>query len=106
MKSFMIAAMCVVLVGCATKRYPMATELSAVERAELTCRELNIELAKVAETRAQIADTAEIDWRSGAAFIADFGIGNAMAKSEADAALANRETSIQSALAAKNCSQQ
>ncbi|MEO0449089.1 MAG: hypothetical protein AAFZ74_02080 [Pseudomonadota bacterium] len=103
MKLILIAGLSVVLVGCATKRYPIATELSSVERSELTCRELSIELAKVAETRAQIADTAEIDWRSGAAFIADFGIGNAMAKSEADSALAKRESSIRDAMALKDC---
>lgn len=89
--------------GCATKRYPIATELSAVERAELTCRELGIEIAKTEETQAKIADTSEIDWRSGAGFLGDFGIGNAMAKSEAEKALADRKASIREAQVTKDC---
>ena len=89
--------------GCATKRYPIATELSAVEKSELTCRELAIEIAKAEETQAKIADTSEIDWRSGAGFIGDFGIGNAMAKSEAEKALADRRASIREAQVDKGC---
>lgn len=91
------------LAGCATKRYPIATELSAVEQSELDCRELGIELAKVEEMQAKIADTAEVDWRSGAAFLADFGIGNAMAKSEAEKALSMRRSSIRAAQVNKDC---
>ncbi len=105
MHKIILAASVAVLAlnGCATKRYPIASELSAVEKSELTCRELQIELGKVEETQAKIADTAEIDWRSGAGFLGDFGIGNAMAKSEAEKALATRRLGIREAQANKNC---
>ena len=93
----------VLVSSCATKRYPIATELSAVESAELDCRELGIELAKTEEYEQKIAETAEIDWRSGAAFLGDFGIGNAMAKSEAEAALAARKASIRDAQVERGC---
>lgn len=89
--------------ACATKRYPIATELSGTEAALLTCRELAIELARTEETQSKIADTAGTDWRSAAGFLGDFGIGNAMAKSEAEQALADRRTSIMTAQANNGC---
>ncbi|GAB5457082.1 MAG: lipoprotein [Henriciella sp.] len=98
-----LGAALVFTTACATKRYPIATELSAVEQSELTCRELAIELAKVDETEAKIANTAETDWRSAAGFLGDFGIGNAMAKSEATKALSDRKLSIRDAQVAKEC---
>ena len=90
--------------ACATKRYPIATELSAVEQEALTCRELAIELAKTDEVEAKITDTATTDWRSVAGFLGDYGIGNAMAKSEATKALSERKMSIKAAQVKKGCS--
>tara|TARA_Y100001947_G_scaffold159504_1_gene177362 strand:- start:3159 stop:3479 length:321 start_codon:yes stop_codon:yes gene_type:complete len=100
-----IALLCgaVLIAGCATKRYPMATQLSPVQAAEMTCRELALELSEVEQTQEQIANTSEIDWRSGAAFLMDLGIGNAMAKNEAESALAERRRSIRQAQADKSC---
>jgi hypothetical protein len=92
------------LTACATKRYPIATELSAVEQEALTCRELSIELAKTDEVEAKIIDTAETDWRSVAGFLGDYGIGNAMAKSEASKALSERRMSIKAAQVRRGCS--
>lgn len=90
--------------ACATKRYPIATELSAVEQEALTCRELAIELAKTDEVEAKITDTATTDWRSVAGFLGDYGIGNAMAKSEASKALSERRMSIKAAQVRRGCS--
>lgn len=92
------------ITGCATKRYPIATELSAVEQRALTCRELAIELAKADEIEAKITDTATTDWRSVAGFLGDYGIGNAMAKSEAAKALSERRMSIKAAQVSRGCS--
>lgn len=91
------------LAGCATKRYPVATPLSQAEANAMTCRELSLELAETESVQAKIADTADTDWRSAAGFLGDFGIGNAMAKSEAEKALSDRRTSILNAMSAKGC---
>lgn len=99
----LVGASLVVTTGCATKRYPIATELSAVEQKALTCRELAIELAKTDEIEAKITDTATTDWRSVAGFLGDYGIGNAMAKSEASKALSERKMSIKAAQVEKSC---
>ena len=89
--------------GCATKRYPIATELSSAETQLMDCNDLKLEVIRVEQTQLQIADTASTDWRSAAGFLGDFGIGNAMAKSEADKALANRLLTIRDAQVTKGC---
>jgi hypothetical protein len=89
--------------GCATKRYPMATPLSGAEISLMNCRELMLEGVKTDEMQKQIAETSQVDWRSVAGFLGDYGIGNAMAKSEADAALSARRASINTAQAQKGC---
>ena len=70
--------------ACATQRFGRETEVSATETKMLTCRDLEIEIAKTEEflssVRMQRADT------NGAhvlGFLGDFGIGNVM---EGDAA--------------------
>ena len=93
----------VALTGCATKRYPMATPLGASERAAMSCHDLALEISRGEEVRRQIADTAQVDWRSAAGFLGDWGIGNAMAKSEADKAVETRMAQLREAQAAKGC---
>lgn len=89
--------------GCATKRYPIATTLGSAERAAMTCRELDLELIRAEEVRKQISGTAKVDWRSVAGFLGDYGIGNAMAKNDADKAVNARVTAIHAARAEKRC---
>ncbi len=89
--------------ACATKRYPLATPLSSAEAEVMNCRELELELVRGEQVRLQIANTAQTDWRSVAGFLGDWGIGNAMAKSEADKAVQRRIVSLKDAQAAKTC---
>ncbi len=89
--------------ACATKRYPIATGFSAAEAAAYDCRQLAIELVKAEEVKLQITETAETDWRSVAGFLGDWGIGNAMAKSEAEKSIQQRITGIRAAQINKNC---
>ncbi len=91
------------LSACATKRYPIATPLSSSEAALMNCRELAIEEERIETTRTQISQTAETDWRSVAGFLGDYGIGNAMARSEADSALQTRAETIRTAQANRRC---
>lgn len=69
----------------------------------MTCRDLQLELVRAEQVQAQIADTASVDWRSAAGFLGDFGIGNAMARAEADKAVTARVTALRAAQAAKSC---
>lgn len=103
MRSVLIVGLALALTGCATKRYPIATALGPAEASVLTCRELEIELLRTDEVRKQISQTAEIDWRSVAGFLGDYGIGNAMAKNDAEKAINARVSSIRSAQVEKKC---
>jgi hypothetical protein len=103
MRTVLIVGLALALASCATKRYPIATSLGAAEANALTCRELEIELLRADEVRKQISQTAEIDWRSVAAFVGDYGIGNAMAKNDAEKAINNRVASIRAAQVEKRC---
>lgn len=89
--------------GCATKRYPIATEFTAAEARLMNCDQLQLELIRAEQVQLQITETAQTDWRSVAGFLGDYGIGNAMAKSEAEASLARRIQGIRSAQSEKNC---
>jgi hypothetical protein len=89
--------------ACATKSYPMATPLGVFEASAMSCHDLDLELVRVDGVRKQISDTAKIDWRSAAGFLGDFGIGNAMAKSDAQQAIDRRVAALQAARRAKGC---
>lgn len=106
MNRFSIALVAVAAISvsaCATKRYPIATPLSSAEIALMDCDDLELELVRSEQVQHQITETAQTDWRSVAGFLGDYGIGNAMAKSEAETALSVRITAIREAQAQKGC---
>lgn len=103
MSVFGVLAVLAVAGGCATKRYPIATPLSQAEANLMTCRELELELLRTEQVQQQIANTAQVDWRSVAGFLGDYGIGNAMARTEAERALVTRRSTLRDAQAAKSC---
>lgn len=98
-----LVAVAVSASACATKRYPIATTFTTAEAAAMTCNDLRLELIRAEQVQAQIADTANLDWRSAAGFLGDFGIGNAMARSDADKAITQRIAGVRQAQAEKNC---
>ena len=106
MKKYTVVAILVgilALGACATKRYPIATPLSSAETSQMTCRELNLEIIRAEQVQVQISNTAQMDWRSAAGFLGDYGIGNAMAKNDAEKAIRTRIVSIREAQAKSNC---
>lgn len=106
MRKAILAAACVsalFVTGCATKRYPIATQWTAAEAEAMDCGDLRLEYVRAQQVQNQIAETADFDWRSVAGFLGDYGIGNAMAKSDADRAIRERIAGIQDAQRAKRC---
>lgn len=91
------------MASCATKRFDRLQPVSATEAQYLNCREIKIELAKVAEARRQVAEGSRVDLASVAGFLGDFGIGNAMEKNAAERTIAERETSLLDLKAKKGC---
>lgn len=98
-----VAVACLSASACATKRYPIATAWSPAEAEAMDCNGLRLELIRARQVQTQIAETADFDWRSVAGFLGDYGIGNAMAKSDADKAIRNRIAGIEEAQRSKNC---
>lgn len=104
MRRFLLVLLGAMLVsGCATKRYTIATELSPAEVDLMDCKDLQLELIRADQVEQQINETGEMDFRSVAGFLGDFGIGNGMAKEEARTALARRRSGIHSAQLSKGC---
>lgn len=101
--TLLISAITIFMTACATKRYPICTPMSSAEASLMTCRDLEIELVKLEEMENKIKETGEFDGKTVLGFLGDFGIGNAMAKSEAKTALEERRKSICEAQKTKGC---
>lgn len=93
----------VALSGCATKRYGRAVGLSELERQSYTCREIDLEISKVEALQQQIAAGAQIDLASVAAWMADWGIGNAMERAAAEKTATQRKNELLALKTAKGC---
>ncbi len=103
-KRTMLLVIAIILIsGCATKRYPITTPLSGAEVELMTCQNLQLEIIKAEQVELQINETGQFDERTVFGFLGDFGIGNSMAKSEAQTALSKRITSIRNAQVSKGC---
>lgn len=70
--------------ACSTKNYGRQPELTSFERQTMSCREIDLEEAKVQGFLAHVREESEFDGRSVLSFLGDFGIGNLM---ERDAAV-------------------
>lgn len=97
------AATFLLLTGCATKRYAIATPLAATEASLLSCRDVTLELARADQIEKQIDETGKMDYRTVAGFLGDLGIGNGMAKEEARKALNARRTGLRDLQVQKGC---
>ncbi|WP_373379874.1 hypothetical protein [Cupriavidus nantongensis] len=90
------------LQGCATKNYGTQPPLTDFERQTLTCREIELEKARVQGFRAQIdGKWARMDARDLLAF--DFGIGNHIAFSEAVDSAEKRTQQLEAVATEKGC---
>ncbi|HCF7091157.1 TPA: hypothetical protein NIJ18_003111 [Pseudomonas aeruginosa] len=69
--------------GCSTKNYGRQPELTDFERQTMSCREIDLEQAKVQGFLTHVREESEFDGRSVLSFLGDFGIGNMMEKDAA-----------------------
>jgi hypothetical protein len=67
---------------------------SIIEAQYYSCHDINLEIAKVEAFRQQIAEGSKVDWKSVAGFLGDYGIGNAMEKSEAEKTATTRMNAL------------
>lgn len=97
---FLIA---VLLTGCATKNYGRQGQLTEFERRTLTCREIELETARVNGFLALVAKESEFDARSVLSFLGDFGVGNLMERSSAIDSASSRLVQLQEARSTSGC---
>ena len=92
-----------VVSGCATKRYGRLQPLTGAERVAYNCRDVDLEIAKVGAFQAQVADGAQFNMASVLGILGDYGIGNSMERSAADASAARRLKELNDLKAEKGC---
>ena len=69
--------------GCATKTYGRQGNLTSYEKDSLTCREIDLDLAKTRGFVDHVNKESEFSGKDVLAILGDFGIGNNMEKSAA-----------------------
>ncbi len=105
MKIYAIAALFVVvaLQGCATKHYGRQGQLTAYEKETMSCREINLEMAKVRGFIDHVNKESEFSGRDVLAILGDFGIGNSLEKSAAIESANNRLDLLRNLKSTKKC---
>lgn len=103
MKMALVLGFVLCATGCATKNHGRLIPLSHIEKEELTCREIDIELAKVDAFLEQVSENSNIDGRSVLGFLGDFGIGNAMERDAAEKSARERRGELLTLKTAKGC---
>lgn len=96
-----VALICVA--GCSTKNYGRQPDLTEFETKTMTCREIDLEQAKVQGFIKHVDQESEFDGRSVLSFLGDFGVGNVMEKDSAMESATSRLTQLGNARAAKDC---
>lgn len=100
--SLVIATACL-FSGCATKRYGRMTSLTFTEKNLYDCRDIELEISKVEKFILEVNEGGDIDLRSVAGFLGDFGIGNAMEKNEAIKSAYERLLELKQLKTEKDC---
>ncbi|EFQ4822358.1 hypothetical protein ABRC46_001971 [Salmonella enterica] len=93
----------VFLSGCATKHYGRQPELTSYEKKTLTCREIDLEKAKVRGFLQTVDEESKFDGRSVLSFLGDFGVGNLMEKDSAVDSANNRLAELDNLRNQKQC---
>ncbi|EAP1704760.1 hypothetical protein D6O16_07110 [Salmonella enterica] len=101
--SLVILPLSLLLSGCATKNYGRQPELTSYEKSTLTCREIDLEIAKVHGFLKTVDDESEFDGRSVLSFLGDFGIGNLMEKDSAVDSANKRLTQLEDLRNQRQC---
>nr|WP_232357145.1 hypothetical protein [Burkholderia contaminans] len=89
--------------GCATKNYGRMGNLTDYERNTMSCREIDLEIARVDGFVSHVDKESEFDGRSVLSFLGDFGIGNLMEKDSAMQSASDRRRALDSRRSSKQC---
>lgn len=100
-----LTSVSILLSGCATKHYGRQPGLTSFEENTLTCREMDLEIAKVNGFLRTVDDESSFDGRSVLSFLGDFGVGNVMEKNSAVDSANNRLEQLNKLKKQKQCDQ-
>jgi hypothetical protein len=89
--------------GCATKNYGKQGILTNYEKEVMTCREIDLESAKLREFIDYVKKESELSWRDVIAFFGDLTIGNNLEKSAALNSADKRLVQLRELREAKKC---
>jgi hypothetical protein len=93
----------VLVSGCATKNYGRMQPLTGAERVAYTCRDIDLEIAKVQAFQQQVIEGAQFNMASVLGILGDYGIGNNMERSAAEASAARRLSQLNDLKAERGC---
>ena len=104
MKKLLAITLILATSACATQRYGRAVNVTETEKKQLSCKEVNIELAKAEEFLSDIRkQRLETNGAHVIGFLGDFGIGNAMEGNAAELSGENRLKQLRDLQSSKNC---
>lgn len=103
MKTAILICAALALTGCATKQFATVGDVTGYERTAMTCHDIDLEMARTQGVIDKIDAQAKFSGLDVLAFLGDFGIGNAMAKSSALDSANQRMGELQDARGAKGC---
>lgn len=89
--------------GCATKTYGRQGSLTSYEKETMTCREMDLELARTQGFIDHVNRESEFSGRDVLAILGDFGIGNNLEKSAALESANKRTEQLREIRSAKKC---
>ena len=90
--------------GCATKTYGRQGMLTDYEKESMTCREIDLDLAKTRGFVDHVNKEAEFSGRDVLAILGDFGVGNNLEKSAALESAGKRVDQLRQLRSSKKCS--
>ncbi len=82
------------MLGCATKHYGRQGTLTAYEKETMSCREIDLEIAKVRGFVDHVNKESEFSGRDVLAALGDFGIGNSLERGAAIESANNRRDAL------------
>jgi len=99
-----VVATALLTMACATKNYGRLQPITGAERVAYTCRDIDLEIAKVQSFQQQVIEGAQFNFASVLGILGDYGIGNSMERSSAEASAARRLGQLNDLRAEKGCS--
>lgn len=101
MKLTPVLILSLLLSGCALKQYPSSPPVSTVQADQLDCQGVQQQIAQQQQVQQEIDKTGEFDALTVVGAAMDFGVGNGIAKYQAQKKATEREQQLQQLAAAK-----